>query len=160
MFELVVFLACRRATPEGPPGPGALARLPYTLEGVTYTWQIDDPAAEPPFVLGDMWFYLRFSRSRVSNYSRRFAMRVLAVNDDGSRTRVPYPANPPLARPFSLGGFRFPAHSPVTSLAAVLRDLEVPRRGRYEFRLLMRRRSNPWRKSRWVWVGSNYITVE
>ncbi len=109
MFELVVFLACRRATPEGPPGPGALARLPYTLEGVTYTWQIDDPAAEPPFVLGDMWFYLRFSRSRASRFTRRFALRVLQVNADGSRTRVPYPANPPLARPFSLGGFRFPA---------------------------------------------------
>ena len=160
MFELVVFLACRRATPEGPPGPGALARLPYTLEGVTYTWQIDDPAAEPPFVLGDMWFYLRFSRSRVSNYSRRFAMRVLAVNDDGSRTRVPYPANPPSTRPFDLGDFQFPGHSPVTSLTVAVRDLEVPRRGLYEFRLLVERRKWPPTGSRWRRVGSHYLAVE
>ena len=40
MFEVVVFLACRRASPEGPLGPGALARLPYTLEGVTYTFRV------------------------------------------------------------------------------------------------------------------------
>lgn len=160
MFELVTFLACRSATPEGPHGPGALARLPYTLEGVTYTWRIDDPAAEPPFVLGDMWFYLRFSRSRASNFTRQFAMRVLTVNADGSRTRVSYPANPASTRPFGLGVFRFPRHSPVTSLTGVLRDLEVPRRGQYEFRLLMERKSRAWQRSRWAWIGSHYITVE
>jgi hypothetical protein len=160
MFELVVFLACRRASPEGPHGPGALARLPYTLEGVTYTWQIDDPAAEPPFAIGEMWFYLRFSRSRVPNFSRRFALRVLAVNDDGSRTRVAYPANPASTRPFPLGNFQFPAHSPVTSLTVVLRDLELPHRGRYEFRLLVERRKRVWGRSRWGLVGSYYLALE
>lgn len=160
MFELVVFLACRRATPEAPYGPGALARLPYTLEGVAYTWQIDDPSAEPPFAVGEMWFYLRFSRSHVSNFSRSFAMRVLAVNDDGTRTRVPYPANTTTTQPFPLGNFQFPAHSPVTSLTIVFRDLELPRRGLYEFRLLVERRKRIWKRSRWGVVGSHYLVLE
>ena len=46
MFEVVVFLACRRASPEGPRGPGATLRLPFTLEGVSYTFRFDDPATE------------------------------------------------------------------------------------------------------------------
>ncbi|MCE9567881.1 MAG: hypothetical protein K8U57_38265 [Planctomycetes bacterium] len=57
MFEVVVFLACRHASPEGPRGPGATLRLPFTLEGVSYTFQIGDPAAEPPFGLEEMWLY-------------------------------------------------------------------------------------------------------
>src|SRR5262245_57151009 len=134
MFEVVVFLACRRAVPEGPHGPGSLARLPYTLEGVTYTFRIDDPAAEPPFHLGELWLYLRFNRTTASGFTRRFGSRVLAVNDNGSRTPIPYPANPPSTAPFSLGDFQFPGHSPVTSLTVALRDVEIPRRGRYEFR--------------------------
>jgi hypothetical protein len=160
MFEVVVFLACRRASPEGPHGPGALARLPYTLEGVSYTFQIDNPAAEPPFAIGDVWFYLRFNRTGASGFTRRFAMRVLAVNDDGTRTPIPYPANPPSAEPFPLGDFQFPGHSPVTSLTVVLRDLEVPHRGRYEFRLLIERTKPNWKGSMWRWVGSHYIAVE
>src|SRR5262249_9806961 len=95
MFEVVVFLACRRASPEGPRGPGALARLPYTPEGVTYTFQIDDPSAEPPFQFPELWFYLRFTRTSATGVTRRFGLPVFVVDDDGSRTPVPYPANPP-----------------------------------------------------------------
>ena len=160
MLDVVVFLACRRATPEGPPGPGALARLPYTLEGVTYTWQIDDPAAEPPFRVEELWFYLRFVRTAPRGFTRRLALRVLSVNDDGSRTRLPYPAVPPTTVPYDLGAFRFPGHSQVTSRPAVVRDLVFPRRGRYEFRLLMRRRKSTWHRSRWAWVASHYIALE
>lgn len=160
MFEVVVFLACRRATPEGPHGPGSLARLPYTLEGVCYTFLIDDPAAEPPFAVGDVWFYLRFVRTIPTGFSRRFALRVLAVNDDDSRTPVPYPANSPSAAPFVLGNIHFPGHSSVTSVTVVARDVEVPRRGRYEFRLLVERKRPTWRGSRWRWVSSHYIAVE
>jgi hypothetical protein len=160
MFEVVVFLACRRASPEGPRGAGALARLPYTLEGVTYTFRIDDPAAEPPFHVGDIWFYLRFVRTTPQGFTRRFAMRVLAVNDDDSRTPIPYPANPPSTAPFSLGDFQFPGHSPVTSLTVALRDVEIPRQGRYEVRLLVERKKPNWKGSRWRWVASHYFAVE
>src|SRR5437868_8950468 len=103
MFEVVVFLACRRASPEGPLGPGALARLPYTLEGVTYTFQIGDPAAEPPFRIEELWLYLRFSRTSATGFTRRFGLRILAVNNDGSRTPVAHPAVPPTTGPFDLG---------------------------------------------------------
>lgn len=160
MFEVVVFLACRHATPEGPRGPGALARLPYTLEGVSYTFQIDDPAAEPPFHVGDIWFYLRFVRTSPTGFTRRFGLRILAVNDDDSRMPIPYPANPPSRSPFSLGDFLFPGHSPVTSLTAAIHDVEVPRRGRYEFRLLVERKKPKWNGSMWRWVASHYIAVE
>ena len=160
MFEVVVFLACRRADPEGPRGPGALARLPYTLEGVSYTFRVDDPAAEPPFQFPELWFYLRFSRTGTTGFTRRFGLQAFAVNDDDSRTPVPYPANPPSTDPFDLGVFQFPGHSPVTSLTVVMRDLELPGRGRYEFRLLVRRRKPDWQGSMWRWVASQFIAVE
>ena len=160
MFDVVVFLACRRATPEGHYGPGAMSRLPYTLEGVTYTFQIDDPTAEPPFQLPEVWFYLRFNPRNSTGFKRRFGLLVYAVNDDGTRTQVPYPASPSSMRPFDLGDFLFPRHSPVTSLTTVLRDLELPRRGQYEFRLLVRRRRANWRGSIWRWVASHFIVVE
>src|SRR3954451_19793644 len=103
MFEVVVFLACRRATPEGPHGPGALARLPYTLEGVAYTFQDDDPSAEPPFRIPELWFYLWFVRTVPHGFKRRLAVRVSALDDRDRPTPVPYPATPPTTDPFDLG---------------------------------------------------------
>ena len=100
MFEVVVFVACRRAEPEGSHGPGSLARLPYTLEGVGYTFAVD------------------------------------------------------------LGDFPFPGHSPVTSGTVAVRDLELPRRGRYELRLLERRPRPSWRGRDWRRKSSHYIAVE
>jgi len=160
MFEGVVFLACRRADPEGPLGPGSMAGLAYTLEGVSYTFRIADPAAEPPFAVDEVWFYLRFSRTTAKGFRRLFAMRILAVNDDGTRTPIPYPANAPATRRFPLGEIRFPTSSPVISLTTVLRDVEFPSRGRYEFRLLVERRRSSWTRSKWGWVSSHYIAVE
>jgi hypothetical protein len=160
MFEVVVFLACGRATPEGPHGPGSLARLPYTLEGVTYTFQVGNAAAEPPFQIPELWLYLRFNRTSPTGFTRRFGLRVLAVEDDDTRTPIPYPAAPPTTQPYNLGNIRFPTHSPVTSLPVVLRDLVLPRRGRYEFRLLVRRKNPSWRGSQWGYVKSHYIAVE
>lgn len=160
MFEVVVFLACRNATPEGPRGPGAMMRLPYTLEGVSYTFAIDNPAAEPPFAVGDVWLYLRFHRTTLAGFTRRFAVRILEVGDGDSRTRVPYPANPPTSEPFALSEIQFPSHSPATSVAVVLRDVEVPRRGRYEFRLLVERKKPTWKGSNWLWVASHFIAIE
>lgn len=160
MFDVVVFLACRRAIPEGPHGPGALARLPYTLEGVCYTFRDDDPAAEPPFRIPELWFYLRFVRTTGSGFKRRLAMRVLALDDRDRATPVPHPAVPPTTAPFDLGQFTFPGHSPVTNVPVVLRDLVLPRRGRYEFRLLTERTKPTWRGSAWRRVASTYIVVE
>ena len=160
MFDVVVFLACRGATPEGPRGPGALARLPYTLEGVSYTFAIDNPAAEPPFHIGDLWLYLRFNRTAPTGFTRRFALRILEVHDNAPRTKVEYPANPARTQPFPLGDFQFPSHSPVTSLVVVLRDVEVPHRGRYELRLLAERKKPSWKGHKWRWMASHFIAVE
>jgi hypothetical protein len=101
MFELVVLLACRRATPEAPHGPGATLRLPYTLAGVTHTFRLDDPTAEPPVGIDEMWPYLRFFRRRGTALVRReLGLRVFAVNADGSKTRVPHPAGSASRDPF------------------------------------------------------------
>lgn len=160
MFDVVVFLACRQATPEGPRGPGATFRLPYTLEGVSYTYRFDDPAVEPPAAIGELWLYLRFFRRRGTAFThRRFGLRVLAINADGSRVRVPYPAGPGSA-PFDLGRVPFPAGQPVVNWTFAVRDLVLPRRGQYEFRLLVRRRSATWRGWSWGRVGSHYLLVE
>src|SRR5262249_46501039 len=59
---------------------GGAPRLPYTLEGVTYTFQIDDPSAEPPFQFPELWFYLRFTRTRATGFTRRFGLQVFVVN--------------------------------------------------------------------------------
>jgi hypothetical protein len=161
MFEVIVFLACRRADPEGPRGPGATLRLPYTLEGVSYTFQIDDPAAEPPFGLDELWLYVRFFRRRGTAFvNRRFGLRVFAVNDDGSLTPVPHPAGSTSADPFDLGDVPFPANQTAVSWPFPVRHLLLPRRGQYEFGLYVRRRKPVWQGDRWVHVGSHHIAVE
>jgi hypothetical protein len=160
MFEVVAFLAYRRATPEGSYNPGSLIRLPYTLEGVSYTFRIDDPVAEPPFHIEEMWLYLRFSRSHPIGFTKRFALRVMELSDNNDRVPIPYPTVPPTLEPFGLGEFMFPGHSPVTSKPVVVRDLVLPRRGRYEFRLLAERKKPNWRGSMWRWVASHFIAVE
>jgi hypothetical protein len=161
MFEVVVFLACRRASPEGPRGPGATLRLPYTLEGVGYVFQVGDPAAEPLFALDEVWLYLRFFRRRgTAAATRRFALSVFALNPDGSETRVPHPAGSAARVPFDLGDVPFPANQPVVSWPFPVRRLLVPRRGPYEFRLFVRRRRPTWKGRRWDHVGSHFVAVE
>lgn len=161
MFELVVFLACRNATPEGPRGPGATLRLPYTLEGVSYTFQIDDPAAEPPFGLDEVWLYMRFFRRRGTAFvTRELGLRVFAVNPDGSRSLVPHPTGSSRRVPFSLGHVPFPANQPVVSWPVPVRNLVLPARGQYEFRLLVRRRKPSLRGRWWAHVGSHFIVLE
>jgi hypothetical protein len=161
MLELVVFLACRRATPEGPRGPGATLRLPYTLEGVTYTFQIDDPAAEPPFGLAELWLYLRFFRRRGTGFVRReLGLSVFAVNADGSLTRVPHPAGAVAGTPFGLGPIPFPPNQSVVSWTVPIRNLVLPARGRYEFRLFAGRRAPAWRGGQWSHLGSHFFALE
>ena len=160
MFEVVVFVACRNAVPEGSRGPGATLRLPYTLEGVSYTYQFDDPATEPPASVGELWLYLRFSRRRGTAFTRRrFGLQVFALNDDGSSAQVPYPAGAASSDPFDLGDVPFPANQAAVNWVFAVRDLVLPRRGRYEFRLLVRRRRLTWQGDWWVHVGSHHIAV-
>ena len=159
MFDVIVFVVCRRITPEGPLGPGALARLPYTLEGVTYTFRFDDPAVEPPAEIGELWLYTRFVRTAPAGFKRRLGLQVFSRDARDTRTPVPFPADPPTTEPFDLGEFNFPDHSPVTSVPSAIRGLVLPRRGRYEFRLLVKRRKPNW-QGEWRWVASHYIAVE
>ena len=161
MFEVVVFLACRHAAPEGPRGPGATIRLPFTLEGVSYVFQIDDPAAEPPFAFDEIWLYLRFFRRRGRALAtRHFGLRVFARNADGSRTLVPHPAGSTSTVPFDLGDVPFPANQAVVSWPFPVRRVQFPRRGQYEFLLLVRRSKPNWRGKWWRPVASHYIAVE
>ncbi len=161
MFEVVVFLACRRASPEGSRGPGASFRLPYTLEGVSYVFQTDDPAAEPPFAFGEFWLYLRFFRRRgTAPVTRRFGLRVFAINADNSRTLIPHPAGSTSADPYDLGDVPFPANQPAVSWTFPVRNVLFPRRGQYEFQLLVRRSKPTWRGNWWHHIGSHYIVVE
>lgn len=158
MFDVIVFLVCRRIEPEEVRGPGSLARLPYTLEGVTYTFRFDE-AVEPPAEIGELWLYTRFSRTSPNGFKRHLGLQVFALDARNTRTPVPYPAAPPTMDPFDLGEFNFPEHSPVTSVPSAIRGLVLPRRGRYEFRLLVKRRKLNWR-GEWRWVASHYIAVE
>ena len=161
MFDVVVFLACRRADPEGQRGPGATLRLPYTLEGVCYTFNFGDPATEPPASLNELWLYTRFFRRRgTKRVNRRFGLEVFALNDDGTRFQVPYPVGASTSTPFPMGRIPFPANQNVVSWAFGIRDLVLPRRGQYEFRLLVRRRGPAWRGTGWEHKASHHIAVE
>ncbi len=160
MFDVVVFLVCRRVEPQGQRGPGSLARLPYTLEGVTYTLRFDDPSIEPPAEIGELWLYTRFSRTSPTGFRRHIGLQVFALDDRNNPTPVPYPADPPTTEPVDLGEFHFPDHSPVTGVPSAVRGLVLPRRGRYEFRLLVKRRKPDWRGSEWRQVATHYIAVE
>ena len=158
MLQVVVFVACRRADPEGPRGPGASFRLPYTLEGVGYVFQFDSPAVEPPASIGELWMYVRFTRPTARGTSRRFGLRVFALNADDSRVPVRHPSG--RAGVFDLGTVPFPAGQTVVSWTFPVRDLELPRRGRYELRLYARRRPT-WRNRRpWKHLASHYLAVE
>lgn len=161
MFDVVVFVACRQATPEGPQGPGASFRLPFTLEGVSYTYQFDDPATEPPAAIGELWLYARFFRRQGSaTVTRRFGLRVFAVNDDGSRSRVPYPAGARRWTPFDLGDVPFPAGQSVVNWTFRVPDLIVPRRGQFGLRLVTRRAKPSWKGKRWRRAATHFILVE
>lgn len=160
MFEVVTMLACRAATPEGPRGPGALARLPYTLEGVCYTFAVHDPAAEPPFLFPEIWLYLRFARTSPGGFTRRFGLRLIDHDNPKGKTRVAYPPTRPANAVHTLGDFPFPTTSPVTSFPVVVRDVVFPRRGRFEFRLMVRRTHPAWRGRPWRRVASHFIAVE
>jgi hypothetical protein len=161
MFEVVVFVACRQATPDGPRGPGASLRLPFTLEGVSYVYQFDDPAVEPPAAIGELWLYVRFfRRGGMASATRRFGLRVYAVNDDGTRTWVPCPAGARGRTPLDLGDVPFPGGQPVVNWTFRVPDLTIPRRGRFLLQLVVRRARPTWKGRRWRRAAGLFLLVE
>jgi hypothetical protein len=158
-FEVHVMLACRLAAPEGPHGPGALAGLPYTLEGVTYTFRID-PHQEPPFAIGELWLYLRLAWANSVAGRRELGLKVFAVRPDNTTEVVEYPFLSGSNEPYSLGPVNFTAAAPVVSLPVRVANLVVPRTGRYEFRLYAKRPKPDWRGREWQRVARHFIAVE
>ncbi|MCE9567880.1 MAG: hypothetical protein K8U57_38260 [Planctomycetes bacterium] len=92
--------------------------------------------------------------------TRRFGLLVFALNDNGSETPVPHPAGSMPLDPYDLGDVPFPANQPAVSWPFPIRNLMLPRRGRYEFRLLVRRQQPTWRGEWWTHVASHHIVVE
>ncbi len=83
-FYVPVMLLCKTATAEGPRGPGALARLPYTLEGVSYVFKIEQNK-EAPIELEELWLYVRLIRKNFAPGDRELGLRLFRI---GSRLRL------------------------------------------------------------------------
>lgn len=130
-----------------------------TLSGVCYTFRVDDPAAEPPYLFPVVWLYARFHGKSGDDRTHELGLKVFSLDDTGRKKRVEYPMGFGSAEPWDLGTLRFPAHSPAGSVAFRLPEVVLPRRGRVEFRVLRRGAVN-WKGSSWRSLGSHYITVE
>jgi len=102
--------------------------------------------AEPPVSIGEFWLYLRFVRLAPRGFTRRFGLKVFAVNADDSRTPVPYPTDQSHPDPVPIGNFRFPGRDTVSNVTCRIHDLVVPRRGRFELKLFVERRKPHWRR--------------
>jgi hypothetical protein len=154
-FDIHVMLACHHARLESnrKAEAASIASPPYSLLGVSYTFWVE-PHQEPPFAVEEFWIYLRLVCTNNAAGERKLGLRVLAVNDDNTRTNV---SPNGIIR---LGAVRFSEQSPVVSFARPIRKLEVPRKGRYELRVYVKRNKPSIRGKNWRWVGSHHIMVE
>lgn len=154
-FFVQVVIACLNCTAEGIRGPGALARLPYTLEGVSYTFRTV-PSAEPPLALGELWLYTRFARTNDVVGERELSLKVFELSHSNERNAIND------GKRIILGRIPFPAHASVVSVPFQIRNLEVPRRGRYELQLSVKASRLDWQDSgrRWRRIWSHFISVE
>jgi hypothetical protein len=152
-FEVAVFLACRSVQTEGVQGPGSLLRQSYTLEGVSYVYHIN-ALQGAPYSIEELWLYLRLVRTNLVAGTRELGLKVLSVLDDGRRV------NTTPGRILKLGSVSLPKTAPVVSVVKAIRQLEVPRTGRFELRLYKRLAKSNWRGRQWARVASHFLAVE
>ena len=152
-FEVAVFLACRSVQTEGVQGPDSLFRQSYTLEGVSYVYHID-ALQGIPYSVEELWLYLRLTRTNQVAGTRELGLKVLCILDDGKRVNI----KP--GKILKIGTVSLPKSSPVVSVVKPIRQLEVPRTGRFELRLYKRLARPNWRGKQWSRVASHFLAVE
>ena len=112
-----------------------------------YTYRTESPGGFPYET--DFWLFARLAHTARREFTRDLRLTLVWHDDPQFRPEV-------WSRPFQIMTFR-PAH-PIRDMAASVSGIfEGP--GRYEFRLLVKRRKLNWR-GEWRWVASHYIAVE
>jgi hypothetical protein len=120
------FVACQNAGWDGPAGPDT-AR---TLEGVNFLWDVPSDT-EFPFEMAEFWLYARLVRTGPTVGERELKLELWWHDSPDGLIRL-------AARP--LGPVRFTTERPVVNRAWVMRPLQFPGEGLFEFRLLTNRR--------------------
>jgi hypothetical protein len=141
-FAVQHFLVCQDAPWLGVPGPKGLR----TLEGVGYYRSVP-PNAEMPEL--DLWVYMRFFLT--NNVTGRCRFWIEQVWLDA-------PNGPRKVRTYPIAHVQFWAQSPTAETAIPLRGLKFPGRGRYEFRLIYKRRTRLYGVKNRV-VGRDFIHI-
>lgn len=141
-FVVQHFLVCQDAPWLGAPGPRTLR----VLEGVGY-YQTVPPDAEMPAL--DFWAYARMYLTNDVAGERRFRIAVYWLDAPGGTRKVQTFAGQPV---------RFSPNLPVVEPTFRIDQLTIPGRGRYEFRLLCRKRS-PIHRVKWTTVKRDYLNI-
>lgn len=166
-IHIHAMLACRSIQAKGPRESNSMVAPPYTLEGVSYTFQVEANQVKP-FVFEEFWLYLRILRLNDAVGQRELGLKVFALDDDNNRVPVPYSAHSgdveiPLNEvdePYSIGVLNFPSHSPVISVRVRLQNMEFPDVGRYEFQLFVRRKKPDSEGNEWLLKANHFLAVE
>lgn len=124
-FVVQHFLVCQDAPWQGAAGPRTLR----TLEGVGYYQTVPADAEMPEL---DLWAYLRLFLTNGVSGQRRLWVEVYWLDAPEASRRL---------RSYPVSQVQFWAHSPVAELTLRINGLQIPGRGRLEFRLLFRKRS-------------------
>jgi hypothetical protein len=143
-FHVQHFMACLNAPWEGLPGPDT----PHTLETVAYVYGIP-PDAEFPIRFAELWLYARLFLTNGVSGTRDFSVQMV-WRDSPSGAR--------LVRTDILTPVTFRPNRPVVNRAWVIRPIDFPGPGGYEFRLLTSIRQ--WSGSSHRRIASEFIRIE
>jgi hypothetical protein len=137
-------IACLAVGWEGPAGPRTLR----TLEGIGYTRETP-PGSEYPEI--DLWLYLRLFRTNNETVARRIRIDVFWLDaPGGERWIFTYPH----------GRVQFGSDTAVLETALHLGTIPFQGRGRYEFRIVCKRKRRWQDATEEVVVGSEYLRIE
>jgi hypothetical protein len=143
-FFVQHFVACLNAPWEGLPGP----ETPHTLETVAYVYGVP-PDAEFPVWFAELWVYARLFSTSAAGGTRDFSVQMIWRDAPGGawvvRTDILVPVT-------------FRPNRGVVNRAWVIRPVEFPGPGVYEFRLLCH--ISHWSGSKRRRVASEFIRIE
>jgi hypothetical protein len=143
-FAVQHFMACLNAAWEGSPGPDTA----HTLEGVTYAYGVP-PDTEFPIRLEELWFYARLFLLNGVGGTRHFTVDTIWSDAPGGDRVV---------RSDTVTPVTFRPNHPVVNRPWVIRPVEFPGLGRYEFQLFCELRH--WSGSRKQRVAREFIRIE
>src|SRR5690242_11163794 len=143
-FHVQHFIACLNAPWEGIPGPNT----PHTLETVSFVYGVPQDT-EFPVRFEELWFYCRLFLQNAAGGVREFSIETVWQDAPGGEQVV---------RTDRLAFVSFRPDRPVVNRAWVMRPIDFPGPGGYEFRLLLH--SRDWSGPIVRRVSREFIRIE